>query len=101
MNKKKLYGTDIESLFSEYLMDGEYIIWCQPTSEKASLTDRRVIEPPSKNREFKSGLSFVAVGIIFILINLFSHDNYLICYFFMTIFIIVGLYMYSAFRYIC
>ncbi|WP_303838667.1 hypothetical protein [Ruminococcus flavefaciens] len=97
MNKKKLYGTDIESLFSGYLMDGEYIIWCQPTSEKASLTDRRVIEPPSKNREFKSGLSFVAVGIIFILINLFSHDNHLICYFFMTIFIIVGLYMMTGF----
>lgn len=97
MNNKKLYGSDTESLFFEYLMDGEYIIWCQPTSKEASLTDRRVIVLSSNKMEFRDGLYFMAVGISFILINLFSHENHLICYLLMPIFIIVGLFMMIGF----
>lgn len=95
MNWKKLSSTDIESLFSKHLMDGEYVICCQATAEKASLTDRGVISTPRKNLNFKDGVEFVAVGLAFILIALIdnkgSTTDHIVHISFMTTLIIIGI----------
>lgn len=101
MNKDKLYSSDTESLFSDHLMEGEYIIWCQPTSKNASLTDRGVFEVPSKNIGFRDGLFCIAVGIGIILISLLGEKretvDYIVCHSFMTLLIIFGISMTAGF----
>ena len=95
MNRKKLQSTDIESLFSEYLMDGEYIICCQATAENASLTARGVIVPPKKNLNFKDGITFIAVGLAFIFFSLIgdkgSKLDHIVHHSFMSTLITIGI----------
>jgi hypothetical protein len=98
----KICSADIESLFSEYLVAGEYVICCQATAENASLTDRGVIVPPKENRDFKDGIEFIAVGLVFIFISLIgnkrSTSDYIVHHSFMTTFIIIGILLMFGFN---